>query len=542
MRYKGNVCDSLIITKDEDYVIRRLALSEYGVLSVLEEPIKEPINDINIKLFEGDNYIYLLDMSGNRFYAEYLIKNDFNNVYITRSEAHSAINETARAIELNVNEKLTEYSTTEEMEAAIKIEADKITNTVSKKVGKDEFATYIEQNAEAIRIAWNKISQYLKLEGINGKALLNIYDQNNKLLMSLSDSGQNFLFEGNNVGFIGTTFSDGNKSSRGLVFNLENKSNFMAWTFKDKETDSEYNVKFGYWKELNALKLGCDMLTNNNCIVISPGHSKEIGIGNNNITRLTDDKIILGFTTNNILNCYNDLDMQGWSINNANNIIKTNVISSINMPTYASDRSRIDLDFVTKGDGTFRVQINTSDGRLKKDIENSNINALDIINQIRHRQFNWKSNNAFQEIGYIAQELEEINEDFVAKVPQTDEEGNIIDYLYQINDIGIQPYITKAIQELYAKQQEHTEEINKQNEFLKLIAEKINLQEEYNNIFNKSNKIKSKKRNEKVCFNDEIKLTKVKKIEKIEKKAPFMQSENIGLVYKEREGKVKEKN
>lgn len=96
--------------------MRRLSLSEYGVLSVLEEEIKEPLLDINIELFEGDNYIYLIDMQGNKFYAEYLIKNDFNDIYATKDEMTSAITQTAQSIELSVNQKLTGYATTDELE------------------------------------------------------------------------------------------------------------------------------------------------------------------------------------------------------------------------------------------------------------------------------------------------------------------------------------------------------------------------------------------------------------------------------------------
>lgn len=116
LRVKGDVYDSIVITKDEDYVMRRLSLSEYGVLSVLEEEIKEPLLDINIELFEGDNYIYLIDMQGNKFYAEYLIKNDFNDIYATKDEMTSAITQTAQSIELSVNQKLTGYATTDELE------------------------------------------------------------------------------------------------------------------------------------------------------------------------------------------------------------------------------------------------------------------------------------------------------------------------------------------------------------------------------------------------------------------------------------------
>lgn len=134
LRYKGNVHDSLIITKDEDYVIRRLSLSGYHVLSVLPEPIKEPLQNINIELFEGDNYIYLVDMTGNKLYAEYLIKNEFNDVYITKSEAYSAITETANEIDLSVNQKLENYSTTEEMNVLIQLLSNQINLELSKKV------------------------------------------------------------------------------------------------------------------------------------------------------------------------------------------------------------------------------------------------------------------------------------------------------------------------------------------------------------------------------------------------------------------------
>lgn len=170
LRVKGAVYDSLIITKEEDYVMRRLSLSEYHVLSVLEEPIKETIPGLNIELFEGDNYIYLVDMIGNKFYAEYLIKNDFTDIYCTKNEMNSAINQTAQSIELSVNQKLTSYATNEEVENSVTELNSKITQTaenisseVSKKVGNDEIISKINQSAEEIQINADKIN-------IDGKA------------------------------------------------------------------------------------------------------------------------------------------------------------------------------------------------------------------------------------------------------------------------------------------------------------------------------------------------------------------------------------
>lgn len=138
LRVKGNVYDSLNIEMDRTYVTRRLSLSEYGVLSVLSTPIIEELTDLDIKLFEGDNYIYLSDMESNYFYAEYVVKNDFTNIFPSKAEMNSSINQTAQSIELSVNQKLENYSTTEEMNATITAKADEINIEVSKKVDDEE--------------------------------------------------------------------------------------------------------------------------------------------------------------------------------------------------------------------------------------------------------------------------------------------------------------------------------------------------------------------------------------------------------------------
>ncbi len=160
LRVKGSVYDSLVITKDKDYVIRRLSLSEYHILTELETPRKEILKDINIKLFEGDNYIYLADMVGNKICAEYMIKNDFTDIYATKNEMNSAINQSAKGIELSVNQKLTGYATTEEMNSAINIKSNEITSSVNKKLESydtsSEVNSKIEQKAESITSSVSK--------------------------------------------------------------------------------------------------------------------------------------------------------------------------------------------------------------------------------------------------------------------------------------------------------------------------------------------------------------------------------------------------
>lgn len=122
LRTNGKISDSIEIEKENAYVIRRLQLSEYHVLTPLKTPIKQKLN-IQVELFEGENYIYLIDMVGNKIYAEYIIKNDFNDIFATKVEMNSAINQSTRGIELSVNQKFESYSTTAEMNAAINVKS-----------------------------------------------------------------------------------------------------------------------------------------------------------------------------------------------------------------------------------------------------------------------------------------------------------------------------------------------------------------------------------------------------------------------------------
>lgn len=86
--------------------MRRLYLSEYHVLSVLPEPVKEPLANVNIELFKGDNYIYVIDMVGNKFYAEYILDNEFNKTFATKIEMFATIETLADIINFELQKKV----------------------------------------------------------------------------------------------------------------------------------------------------------------------------------------------------------------------------------------------------------------------------------------------------------------------------------------------------------------------------------------------------------------------------------------------------
>jgi hypothetical protein len=185
LRALGNVYDSLVITKDEDYVMRRLSLSQYGILSVLETPIKETISEINIELFEGDNYVYLMDMTGNRFYAKYIIKNDFTDTYVTINQMNSSITQTAEQIQLTVSQTYETKDNAETNYSQLTQTATEISTEVSKKVGNDEIISKINQSAEAVTINANKISLAGKTIDLTSDTI-NIASTN----FSVSNSGE----------------------------------------------------------------------------------------------------------------------------------------------------------------------------------------------------------------------------------------------------------------------------------------------------------------------------------------------------------------
>lgn len=130
------------------------------------------------------------------------------------------------------------------------------------------------------------------------------------------------------------------------------------------------------------------------------------------------------------------------------------------------------LEIVTTDKGTVAASCWKSDGRLKKDIQEAKVDALSVINSILHRTFKWKDSNGIEEIGYIAQELENVKSNFVFKVPQRDEDGNIIDEVYQIDETKIIPFITKAIQEL-------SSELEEQKTINKFLLKELGLEYKY---------------------------------------------------------------
>lgn len=112
----------------------------------------------------------------------------------------------------------------------------------------------------------------------------------------------------------------------------------------------------------------------------------------------------------------------------------------------------------TSGSSTKNITMNSSDIRLKKDIKNSNVSGLQLINKIQLREFVWKDSKEYQKIGFIADELEKIDPHLSIGKDPYDKDGNPI--YKSVDTFYLQGFEVKAIQELSQQNDELRKEID----------------------------------------------------------------------------------
>lgn len=203
--------------------------------------------------------------------------------YYTKTEVETHITASKEEIELGVSktyetktivdqkiksandltdEKLTEYSTTEEMNAAIKVQADSITTEVKKKVNSSEFGTKITQNAYNVRVAWNGNSKYIQLEA-GQLAIYNGEVSTSQKRAVFDEQGNHFYRDGYYVGKIGTNQWSGNNAHKGLVFDLDYQGKYMAFAQMKSQGTGSYTTMLCFSRansiyDQYGIHLGCD--------------------------------------------------------------------------------------------------------------------------------------------------------------------------------------------------------------------------------------------------------------------------------------------
>lgn len=380
-------------------------------------------------------------------------KENLENDYYTKEETNSKIEQKADSITQSVSKT---YSTKEETDAKL----EDYTKT-------EEFGTTIEQNWEYVKVAWNTISEFIQMEVLNDNASIAIRDDAKNLLMALDKTGQHFFENNKNFADMGvTTVKDGDY--KGLMFVLKGENsgteivptnNFMGFGYKAIVDGKEIVTPFLYFgrataSDENKLHVVGDSEFQGSISVIG---GMELGINYLKFSvsfNLIDSNYTQVFSvyTNNEGTYTMDLGM--------NKLVADNVINSPTTMHIISDDYL--ASFLNKDGTQLTLYKESSDKRLKKNIKETTKKALDYIKQIKHFTYTWKNNDEKVDIGYIAQDLEKINKNFIRKRIYKKEDGKE-DYDIQINTTNVLALLSKAVQE----QQDEIEALKKEIEILK---------------------------------------------------------------------------
>lgn len=423
--------------------------------------------------------------------------------YYTKTETNSKINEKADSITSEVSKT---YSTKTETETA-KTEAINSANSSTDNKLNDytetsKLGTFIEQNYEHVKVAWNQISEFIQMMILNSNASLAILDGSKKPLMALDKTGMHFYnFSEQEIGNIGINNAEisfyvngdvsGSSMSWGICKTVNGeKKYFQVFSYEGYNTEegTEFGGKFLLEAPLimqeNTLFLGQSINSSYIQGQETDGRKKTT-IGNTDDLYIYNTNGDLIFVLNSsYLKLYEQLEMYadplatgGYAFNLMDNtlvgidsISASGEISSNNgtfndIPNSDNVRrfNNTGTDYLiavlksSAGGGSIYCQNANSDKKFKKNIKDTEIKALDIIKQIQHRQFDWKENGKHEKIGFIAQELEKINPCLINVIKENDEKT------YLLNEKAILATVTKAIQE----QQKEIEDLKKEIEKLK---------------------------------------------------------------------------
>ena len=483
LRQKEDVYDEYVLKDGKAQIIRRI--NEDGTIKAKETI--ENLGAFSIELFNGTNILSIKNYTAS-LKAKFAIQNDMTNIYASKVEMNSAIEQTAEQVDINVNKKLESYSKTTEMNTAIKLVSDNITSEVNKKVGKTEVGTYIQQNAEAVKLAWNQISEFIQMMIINNNASFAILDSNKKVLMALDKTGQHF-YKSDGTTIFGDMGVQKEDNDQYIAFSVladynQKLSNGMAWGIKTK-SDNKFHPIF-YIKNFEMAEKASDAsygeLVLASCNILLDGIST--GIIGGNIKMYADEVNsaiqFINTDTNTILFSISTQDLEtGYSkvkiLDNLSiykNVGGTNSFkfgSGNNYTLLEDDGSisayggtirfgitgqEVSFDLYVKNMASIYGNLNvngnvyanniSSDRRIKDNIKDCDVKALDIINKFQHKQFDKKDDGKHYNIGYIAQDMEQIDPNFVIKREKTD----TLEERYYINELPIIATLSKAIQEL----------------------------------------------------------------------------------------------
>lgn len=453
--------DEIVIQPGLVSLIKRVGVDASGNTYKLNEVIIQELDSINIYLLAGTNYIKIYNYVAD-IYAKYVKTNEFTKLFATQVEMNAAIEILSNQIALTIKQGgiiAAINLAIENEEGVIEIKSD-LFSLISKYLTITKEGKIIATSGEIAGFEmWTDTSNNSKRSWLTK----DFTDGNNKYrsgILVRDDYNTDFIFAGMPIA------SDGSWNTENAALRIFNNGKVFATNFEVNGENGYFIIRYNNGK--TAMYFDKDSL------------NRYLSNGN----RWSSDGI--GYL-NGTPYCYSFwlYDAQAFSIESG---IHKTILMRISR--VGNNGESACTDFYTdvkvwgnRQDGVnnsmyiqgYEVATNASDKRLKKNVYDSDYQALQAIMKMHHVSFDWdeikEKGKALIEghidCGYIAQELMQLNPNYVIYNAEYD--------TYQLNIPYILATATKGIQELNRK-------VDKQQKIIDYIVDKLGYTDEINKI------------------------------------------------------------
>lgn len=438
--------DTFDLVNNKASITRRIGVDSHGDLYDLVTPVITDLGEIIIPIAEGENYFDIVNYNAT-CRARWVIRNTYTSVFASTVELESSITQLANSINLQVSRKVGNNEIIARINMAV--------------LGLDDAEVPEDVEKSVIEILANKIqitSDYFDLSKngyitATGGTVGGITLSSNMLYKRYTQGGANYESGLNLPNSVGST---GNYpflyAGRPVGENLVKSNLFIHHNgnvyFRSGTLSMIYEPTInpdGSSSWYNAMNFQADAI------------NRYLPNGN----RWTFD----GMTYVNSIPYGHRLSIYDAKVYSIHDGVHNSTLASFQRIGNSSEPSRVDFYGPSYVDGAV-IQTASSDERLKENIELSNINALEIIDDIDFYSFDWKDENkGHVDVGFIAQRLQEDYDKLVIHSEGTNNKGEPID-TYQIDLLNTLALTMKGVQELKDKVDGQQEEINRLKEEL----------------------------------------------------------------------------
>ncbi len=378
----------------------------------------------------------------------------------TKTYAYTVANSALQSANANTDNKLKSYSTTTQMNSAIDQTASSIRTEVSKtyatKDETEELSSEIEQTAESVAV---------------------VIDKNGNIVTDLTLDKNGMTFVGNYIVIDTANLKldeDGAEFS-GYVEALSLSARDIIKMYQQGELGVAT-------EEVDVMQFISKSVT--------PNYSQSILLIGG------DGSYIIRFVSPTYFNSSAHVAgvMSVGGLLTANGGIDGSikcVDKTARIPIGSANNSTNDIAYITSkaknASGSYLITVNglwetdsfashnivsaSSDIRLKENIADTKIkNALEVVNKFKVREFDWKESGTHQDIGFVADELQEIDERLA--VGGGYEEDGTPNYK-TVDSFYMQGYLVKAIQELSQERNELRKEMDELKKSVSFLMERL---------------------------------------------------------------------